>query len=393
MYFKRPVNALLKMTKQELKTLLEKFDAGQCTAEEIGMLESWYLEWRSEETIDFEEAEAERRVDQIWDRLKLDVQIKEKKLLWPRIAAAAVLILSLSLGLYFYQSHSLVMKQELVQQDVAPGGNKAYLTLADGKRITLTDVANGELAKQAGVAIRKSADGQLIYKLSDRISASDKPVYNTIETPNGGQYQIILPDGTKVWLNAASILKFPSSFAGLKERRVDLNGEGYFEVSHNAGQPFIVKTRQQEVFVLGTHFNIASYTGETTITTLLKGAVMVRRAGKIVNPLEGVDFAVLKPGEQSELKEKIIVGPADLEMVTAWKDGMFIFNRTKLQSILMQLSRWYNVRVDYSDVPKDRAFSGAILRASNLSSVLKMLNETSGIKFKIEDNTIKIIKD
>jgi transmembrane sensor len=380
------------MNKQELKTLLEKFDAGQCTAEEIGTLESWYLVWRSEETIDFEEAEAERRVDQIWDRLKLDVEVKKKIVLWPRIAAAAVLLLSLSLGLYFYHSHSLASKQELVQQDAAPGGNKAYLTLADGKRITLTDVANGELAKQAGVAIRKSADGQLIYQLSDRGTASDKPVYNTIETPNGGQYQVILPDGTKVWLNAASVLKFPSSFAGLKERRVDLSGEGYFEVSHNAKQPFIVKSRQQEVLVLGTHFNITSYTGETTITTLLKGAVMVRRSGKIANPLEGEDFAVLKPGEQSELKEKITISPADLEMATAWKDGLFIFNKTKLQNILMQLSRWYNVHVDYSDVPKDRALSGAIKRESNLSSVLKMLYETSRINFIIEDNTIKMKK-
>nr|WP_199081150.1 FecR family protein [Pedobacter sp. ASV19] len=380
------------MNKQELKTLLEKFDAGQCTPEEIGLLESWYLVWLSEETIDFEEAEAERRVDQIWDRLKLDVEIKKKIMFWPRIAAAAVLLLSLSLGLYFYQSHSIVRKQELVQQDVAPGGNKAYLTLADGKKITLTDVANGELAKQAGVAIRKSADGQLIYQLSDRGAANDKPAYNTIETPNGGQYQVILPDGTKVWLNAASVLKFPSSFAGLKERSVDLSGEGYFEVSHNAKQPFIVKSRQQEVLVLGTHFNINSYTGETTITTLLKGAVMVRRSGKIANPLEGKDFAVLKPGEQSELKEKITISPADLEMATAWKDGLFIFNKTKLQNILMQLSRWYNVHVDYSDVPKDRALSGTIKRESNLSSVLKMLYETSRINFIIEENTIKMKK-
>lgn len=383
------------MNKEELKSLLEKFDAGQCTAEEVGMLESWYLQWRTDEEIDLADAEAEQRIDHIWSRLDEEPEVQKTPLrLWPRFAAAAVILIALSSGLFFYLHRGGSTPVSIAKQDVPAGGNKAYLTLADGKRIVLSDAANGELAKETGVAISKSADGQLIYTLSalSNTAKTGQPIYNKIETPKGGQYQVVLPDGTKVWLNSASSLRFPAMFTNLKKREVELNGEAYFEVAHNKKQPFIVKTARQELSVLGTHFNLSSYAEEdVTKTTLLQGAVLVHRLGNILNPIEGKDFALLKPGQQATLRKTIQTGPADIEMATAWKDGNFLFNELDLKSILQQLSRWYNVEVDYSHVPENRFFTVFISRSVNLSKVLEMLEIAGGIQFEIDQKTIKVI--
>ncbi|RQO74817.1 anti-sigma factor [Pedobacter sp. KBW06] len=382
------------MNKEELKSLLEKFDAGHCTAEEVGMLESWYLQWRTDEEIDLADAEAEQRIDHIWSRLDEEPEVQKTPLrLWPRFAAAAVILIALSSALFFYFHRGGSTPAMIAKQDVPAGGNKAYLTLADGKRIVLNDAANGQLAKETGVAISKSADGQLIYTLSDQGTAQiTQPRYNKIETPKGGQYQVVLPDGTKVWLNSASSLRFPAMFTNLKTREVELNGEAYFEVAHNKKQPFIVKTARQELSVLGTHFNLSSYADEdVTKTTLLQGAVLIRRLGDIVNPVEGKDFAVLKPGQQATLRKSIQTGPADIEMATAWKEGNFLFKELDLKSILRQLSRWYDVEVDYSHVPENRFFMGFISRSVNLSKVLEMLEIAGGIQFEIDEKTIKVI--
>jgi transmembrane sensor len=382
------------MNKEELKSLLEKFDAGHCTAEEVGMLESWYLQWRTDEEIDLADAEAEQRIDHIWSRLDEEPIVQKTPLrLWPRFAAAAVILITLSSGLFFYLHRGGSTPAMIAKQDVPAGGNKAYLTLADGKRIVLNNAANGQLAKETGVAISKSAEGQLVYTLSDQsIARNAKPIYNKIETPKGGQYQIVLPDGTKVWLNSASSLRFPATFTNVKTREVELSGEAYFEVAHNKKLPFIVKTARQELSVLGTHFNLSSYADEeVTKTTLLQGAVLIHRLGDIVNPVEGKDFAVLKPGQQATLRKTIQTGPADIEMATAWKEGNFLFNALDLKSILRQLSRWYDVEVDYSHVPENRFFTGFISRSVNLSKVLEMLEKTGGMEFEIDHKTIKVI--
>jgi transmembrane sensor len=382
------------MNKEELKSLLEKFDAGHCTAEEVGMLENWYLQWRTDEEIDLADAEAEQRIDHIWSRLDEEPKVQKTPLrLWPRFAAAAVILITLSSGLFFYLHRGGSTPAMIAKQDVPAGGNKAYLTLADGKRIVLNNAANGQLAKETGVAISKSAEGQLVYTLSDQsIARNAKPIYNKIETPKGGQYQIVLPDGTKVWLNSASSLRFPATFTNVKTREVELSGEAYFEVAHNKKLPFIVKTARQELSVLGTHFNLSSYADEeVTKTTLLQGAVLIHRLGDIVNPVEGKDFAVLKPGQQATLRKTIQTGPADIEMATAWKEGNFLFNALDLKSILRQLSRWYDVEVDYSHVPENRFFTGFISRSVNLSKVLEMLEKTGGMEFEIDHKTIKVI--
>ncbi len=377
------------MNEQKAIVLLKKYEDGTISPEEKIRLETWYLQ----EAADSSNQLSNKELDESFNYLKKQLPVKsvKQRVLWPLVAAAASLFLVIGMGLYFNRLYDPI--QNAGVQDVAAGGNKAFLTLADGKRITLTDAANGQLARQAGVEIRKSADGQLVYTVAEQKEADQiTPVYNTIETPKGGQYQVSLPDGTKVWLNAASSLRFPAFFTGLKERRVELSGEAYFEVAHNMKQPFIVKTTKQEVTVLGTHFNISSYRDEeTTKTTLLQGAVLIHRQGNIPDPKEGKDFAVLKPGEECLLNQTIKTGPADTEMATAWKDGNFQFNDLDLQSVMRQLSRWYNVDVDYSNVPKGRIFTAFISRSVNLSEVLKMLEVAGGIQFKIENKTIKIM--
>jgi transmembrane sensor len=383
------------MQKINAKELVDKFRAGNCTPEEIALLETWYLKLNTEKPSGLTEQQLLNARDEMWMVLAKKQSRQVRLNTVTRIAAAAAVILILGAGVFFYKNGMSIFKTELVKiHDVAPGGNKATLTLADGSSINLSDAANGALASQAGVAITKTADGKLIYNVvansSDITAENVKTRLNTISTPVGGQYQINLPDGTRVWLNAASSIKFPAVFKDLKERRVEIKGEVYFEVAHNNKQPFVVIAGKQELSVLGTHFNVNSYTDEGAIrTTLLQGTVLVRNL-QAKEPHEGKDFVVLKPGQQSSLTETMKVETVDTEMLTAWKDGNFMFTDMDLKSILKQIARWYNVDVEYVNVPEKR-FDGFISRDVNLSKVLDMLEVTGSIKFKIEGKTIKII--
>lgn len=383
------------MQKLNAKELVDKFRAGNCTPEETALLETWYLKLNAEKSSGLTEQQLFNARNEMWMVVTKSQSRQVRLNVITRIASAAAIVLVLGAGIFFYKNADSVFKTELAKvHDVAPGGNKATLTLADGSSINLSDAANGALASQAGITITKTADGKLIYntiaKSSDMPVENAKGILNTISTPVGGQYQINLPDGTKVWLNAASSIKFPAVFTGLRERRVEIKGEAYFEVTHNTKQPFVVIAGKQELSVLGTHFNVNSYTDEGAIrTTLLEGMVLVRNV-KAKEPQEGKDFVVLKPGQQSSLTETMKVEIVDTEMLTAWKDGNFMFNDTDLKSILKQIARWYNVNVEDNNIP-DKRFSGFISRDVNLSKVLGMLEETGGIKFKIEEKTIKII--
>ena len=382
------------MQKDELKELLTKISEGKATDQEIALYNRYFhayqanaANWTKEEMGDKQE---------IHDKLKQSITSKIHTVksipLWKRpLSIAAMLVVCLGLGLLVYKNTHVPVGQQLVEQDVVPGGNKATLTLADGKTINLSDAANGTIATQSSISISKTTDGKLVYKVIDQKDAGRVGSFNVIATPVGGQYQVMLPDGTKVWLNAASSVKFPTSFTALKERRVEVTGEAYFEVAHNKKQPFVVKTGEQELTVLGTHFNVNSYADEGVITTtLVEGAVLVRNIKK-QDSKEGRDFVVLKPGEQSSFNETFKVTEADVEMATAWKDGSFLFNELELHAILKQLARWYNVKVDYSNVPENRFFTGFISRDVNLSKVLEMMEVTGHIEFKIENNTIKIV--
>ena len=342
--------------------------------------------------------------------------------LWLRIAAAAAILLVVGLGVFFYTQRHLEGSEatrDLLANDIKPGGNKAYLILSNGKRVSLTDAANGELAKEAGVEITKTADGQVIYtarsaplspqggSLPGGARGSDGIKYsnalNTIETPRGGQYQIRLPDGSKVWLNAASRLIYPVSFIGRGQRVVELSGEAYFEISKNKLQPFVVKSKNQEVTVLGTHFNVNSYTDEPgTKTTLLEGSVSVRHLeGSTAtrdlsyrrDDARGRDGVLLKPGEQATLaNNQIKVTQVNTELAVAWKNNQFMFESERIENIMRMIARWYNVDIVYvGPTPTDK-FGGAISKFQNVSKVLQILEVTGSVHFKIEGKIIYVSK-
>jgi len=271
------------------------------------------------------------------------------------------------------------------QQDILPGGNKAILSLENGQKISLDSAANGKLATQGKTAIVKTAEGHLTY---DAKAGSTDVYYNTVSTPKGGQYQLTLPDGTRIWMNAASRLRFPTAFTG-KERLVELDGEAYFEVAKDARMPFIVKSKNgMTVQVLGTHFNMMAYGDEQdTKTTLLEGLV------KVTN---GTSVAILKPGQQA-LSETVdsnapvrINKDADTDEAIAWKNGIFQFNNTDLKAVMRQIARWYNVEISYNDRVPEKRFTGSISRNLKASELLSGI-EYVGVHFKIDGNKIIVL--
>lgn len=273
--------------------------------------------------------------------------------------------------------------------DVLPGGNRATLQLANGQVINLDSAANGSLATQGNATIEKLADGQIAYNIEGKWAT--EVLYNTMSTPPGGQYKLKLPDGTDVWLNAASSITYPTAFVG-RERTVTISGEAYFEVTKNRSKPFRVKVNDMEVEVLGTHFNLNAYKDEAAIkTTLLEGSV------KVTQPAIGNrQSAMLKPGEQasvsqpSQKSQSIIVQTADLDQVMAWKNGLFNFNKVSLQDVMKQIARWYDVDVVYQGEIRPRKFGGEIQRDLYLSEVLEGLKETE-IHFKIEGKKLIVL--
>lgn len=291
--------------------------------------------------------------------------------------AAAVLLL-LSAGTYFWTTNN--KKQQLADGNkpsrvIAPGREGAILTLADGSQVVLDSLGNGVVANQSGVQVLLQ-NGQLAYDGSSKETA-----YNTITTPKGRQFRLQLPDGSKVWLNAASSVKYPTTFTG-RERRVELEGEAYFEVAQNANLPFKVKVGDAtEVEVLGTSFNINSYPDEAAIrTTLLDGAVRLNAYRQ---------SQTLKPGQQAVVKpakaQLDIVNNTDLDKVMAWKNGLFNFDDASLEEVMRQLERWYDIEVTYAKgIPAIR-FGGEINRQNTLQDVLQIL-EKSNVHFRFEDS-------
>ncbi len=321
-----------------------------------------------------------------------------RKMFSLRRIAAAVIIIVLGTAAYFYFNRSserqaVVAGTDLkkINNDVEPGGNKAILTLANGGTIILDSAQNGVVSQQGNVKVMKLTNGEIAYNSQDPPGNTQEEVqYNTITTPRGGQYQIVLADGSKVWLNAESSLHFPMSFNG-KERSVVLTGEAYFEVAKNPSLPFRVTVHDMTVEVLGTHFNVNAYADEEEMkTTLLEGSVKVLSANTL-------KFALIKPGEQAILSSTGTPGSeADIEVIktdvdaaVAWKNGLFNFNDADLQTVLRQLTRWYDVKVAYEGSIPKRQFEGKMQRDLNLSEVLKIL-EKNNVHFKIEGRKIVV---
>lgn len=305
---------------------------------------------------------------------------------WYKYVAASLILVTLSaITSYFLLNSSKKENLSSTNKSIEPGGNVAYLILGNGKRIALTELNNGTIVKEAGVEITKAANGQLVYKLSSVNDPVANNVYNTIETPRGGQYQILLPDGSKVWLNAASSLKYPTSFATLKERAVELKGEAYFEVYRDKAKPFIVHSINQDVKVLGTHFNINAYGDEPVVkTTLIEGAVQISSA---------LFEKILKPGQESVLTASgIQVKEVETDQAIAWKNGEFMFSSEPITAIMRKISRWYNVDVEYEGNVNSMRFTGTVSRYANVSDVLQMLEMTNKVKFSIEERKIKVTR-
>lgn len=322
----------------------------------------------------------------------LTVTPKRSWMRWASVAAAVLVIAFASIWLLRSKETTTTngAEQQVPMAATIPaGGNKATLTLADGTVIDLDKAGNGTIATEGKTKVTKTENGQLEYKSSTGTRQS-AITYNLLSTPRGGQYQLILPDGSKVWLNAASSIKYPTEFSG-NERRVEVTGETYFEIVRNTEKPFRVTVmppsggpgRGGEIEVVGTHFNINAYGDEPSIkTTLLEGKVKVSYDGK---------FALLRPGQQSQLKSGTstleIIDNADLEQAVAWKNGFFQFDNADLRSVMRQLSRWYDLDVEYQGKLPNETFGGRIDRSSNASEVLNVL-EQNQIHFKIQGKKI-----
>jgi ferric-dicitrate binding protein FerR (iron transport regulator) len=338
---------------------------------------------------------------------------------WIKWVAAAVVLLITGSTVYWFNTKNTVVKpvpvattKTTIPIDAEPGGNHATLTLANGTVIVLDQAKEGDLAHQSGSKVVKSNNGQLVYYPAAATNSTSIE-YNTISTPRAGQYHIILPDGTHVWLNAASSLRFPTAFSG-KTREVALSGEGYFEVAPlrlRSGQkmPFIVQDGDMSVQVLGTHFNINAYEDEGIIkTTLLEGSVKIGSRQWAVGSGEKAEGrgqraenknyeVILKPGEQatvsqsSQASQTIPVQTVDVQQVIAWKDGFFEFNNMPLPAIMRQISRWYDVDVILDNKYPDKRFGGRISRKLNLANIISML-ETYGVHFKMENKKLIVVQ-
>lgn len=308
-----------------------------------------------------------------------------------RIAAAAAILLLSGSALYYWATRAARDDQgnkplisETIMDDALPGGDKAVLTLTDGKTIELDNMSKGTVATQGAIQVQNS-NGQLSYASGD-VPATET-ASNTLSTPKGGQYKLVLQDGSKVWLNALSSITYPVGFSG-NARKVSVTGEVYFEVAKNDEKKFIVETGDITTEVLGTHFNINAYTDEfNKQVTLLEGSVKVSTSSGAT--------AILKPG-QAASTDKYGLGLSinkeiDVAEITAWKDGLFSFYDADVQTVMRQVSRWYDVDVVYEGkIPVNR-FAGQIQRNSNLSQLLQIL-ETKDVHFKIEGKRISVSK-
>jgi len=311
-----------------------------------------------------------------------------RRISFPRYAAAAAILLLLTGGFWLWRASRPAAQQGIAQQaahDVAPGHEGAILTLADGKQIVLDSSGNGALARQGNTAITKLGAGELTYQ--SETTAAAEVMYNTLSTPRGRRTSVVLSDGTRVWLNAASSIKFPTAFT-TGSRVVEITGEAWFEVAKHPSQPFIVRTLHTsplEIQVLGTSFNISAYNDEDAVsTTLVEGSVKV---------VSGSAAKLLMPGQQLIAKSdgRLELNPAvDMQKVIAWKEGNFLFRGDELTAIMRQLSRWYDIEVHFDGTVSDH-YTGKISRQVNISQVLKMLQAAGGVEFSVQNKEVKVL--
>jgi ferric-dicitrate binding protein FerR (iron transport regulator) len=383
-------NAITESQKEELAKRI-----GELTDEQIQtLLEKAWVDYTPEASIPDDISKNiignifKQPVEEMTENITPVIPIHRRKR-WLRLTAAAACILLISAGIYLWpatEKKEIIVKKELPAQrkleDVNAGGQKAVLVLADGSQILLDSANSGVLAQQGDAQITKRSDGAIAYTING--NSNTGALYNTISTPAGGIYQLVLPDGTKAWLNSLSSIRYPTEFA-TADRRVQISGEVYFEVAKNPAQPFIVKVNDlTEVKVLGTHFNVNAYKDEAEIkTTLLEGSVNISMGNKNVLLTPGQAANINKQGNIKRIND------ADLEEAIAWKNGNFLFNSAGLADIMRQVSRWYSLEIVYDGkIPEDR-FSGRVSRSVNLSNFLKWM-QWSDVHFKLEGEKLII---
>lgn len=355
----------------EIQDLFVKYINGECTEAEKALLESWYL--KLDDPAAYVSADHIKKLGkEVFVQLSVNNHSKSKIKTWPRITTLAACTI-LAVSVWFYTQAPKKKQNNLVVHDAMPGGNHAKLILANGQSINLSSA-------KTGVNI---VANQLRYNDGSTIAANLNGGMQILTTPKGGQYQIILPDSTKVWLNAETSLKFPATFHNSATRFVELSGEAYFEVAKDRSHPFVVKTQFQTLKVLGTHFNVSAYADENnTVSTLLEGRIKIN------------DAVVVIPGQQAiNNRAQIKISDVETDVAVAWKNGEFMFSHEPLESIMRKIARWYDVEVIYQDDrDKDKPFSGTISRFKNASEVLNILALTEHIHFKIEGRRIMVIK-
>jgi len=382
------------MKKDQFKILIDKYLQNQATEDEVSLIDKYYdkLSDRTENEAYPHDTVSEQallskinhEIDAI-EESKASTPKQTVKLFpnWLKIASVLAII---SLAYYFFQEKNLKVQQGAVDyaSKILPGGNKAILRLGNGKSIDLTAVKTGKLTAFGSSSASKIQVDEVSF--ADGIAeTSGTQQLNVIDVPVGGFFKVVLSDGTKVWLNSASSLTFPSDFTG-PQRNVKLKGEGYFEVAHQAQKPFIVETNKQSVEVLGTHFNVNAYADEDQVkTTLLTGSVKVRTPNKMQS-------ALLKPGEAAILKDKSLsVHQADVNQSIDWINGRFNFSHTDVKSVLRKIARWYDIEVSYEGDFTGVEFGGKISKRKNLKETLNMLSRTGDVKFKVTGRRVVVM--
>jgi len=368
--------------KQHYKLLVQRYVENKCTAEELEvffhLLNSGKLKEYLADDMDVYAEALGNTSSEI---------PQSRRIRWGRYAAAAAIIVFIAAGILMMFTRNEVKKSEITNitpTDIkAPATNRAMIKLSNGQVVYLDSAVNGQLAMQGEVNIMKLDDGKIVYN-----GSASEIVYNTLTNPRGSKViDMTLADGSRVWLNAGSSVTYPVAFAG-GERNVSVAGEAYFEVTSNKKMPFRVQVNNMTVEVLGTHFNINSYSDEPSIqTTLLEGSV------KISTGSEETQTMILRPGQQAHVKPGSgirLVENADLEQVMAWKNGLFQFRKADIQTVMRQLSCWYDVEVMYEGKIPDDKFGGNLPRDSNISVILKAL-EQAQVHFRIEGRKIIVM--
>ncbi len=378
--------------KKDILQLMNRIASGKASDEDIIAYNSWCRSFQKKDRpVPYKEEMTAEMLDAIKGRIHRTAKIARLKS-GLKIAAAACIILALGIGAFVLIDSPPAepsAQNAPLQKEVAPGGNKAMLTLANGQTIMLDSAQIGQLASQGNSRIAKADSGLLTYSSAGTGNSAQAGIqYNTLSVPKGGQYRLILPDGSKVWLNAASSIHYPTAFTG-KERKIKITGEVYLEVAADAKHPFIVQTRHSDIRVLGTRFNVMAYENEPAVkTTLLEGSVSVsvQGNGKAV---------VIEPGQQATVAdagENIQVDEVNATDVAAWTRGLLSLRDCTVQEFMNQLSRWYNVDIVYDGRIPEKKFTGMINRNAKLSDVLAVL-EAAGIHTVLEKKKIVVLSN